>query len=95
MDSFLEKLTEHNGYLPPTSNFIITNADKLVECVDMAGEINMQTAARALDMSMDQIYDWVLVMEKKNLLKLRYSLLRGIILVSSKVDRRVSLWNWL
>ena len=95
MEPFLEKLKEHNGYLPPTTNLIITKADKLVECVDMAGEINMQTAARALDMSMDQIYDWVLVMEKKNLLKLRYSLLRGIILVSSKMEGRVSLWNWL
>jgi len=95
MDPFLEKLKEHNGYLPPQSNFIMTKADKLLDCVDLTGEVKMENAARALDMSMDQIHSWVLAMEKKNILKLRYSLFHGIILVSNKRKKEASLWNWL
>lgn len=95
MEPFLEKLKEQNGFLQPTPNYITTKADRLLECVNMVGELKMENAARALEVPLERIHDWALAMEKKELLKLRFSLRHGMILISNKCEKGGSIWRWL
>lgn len=73
---------------------IETSIDKLVELVKKKGEISVDDAAKALEISERQITDWASVLEESNILKLVYpaigkAKLVAIELPPKKIEKKV------
>ena len=76
---------------------IETKVDKLVEYVNMRGEVPIALAAEALQLPVEQVEEWAKPLEENEMIKIKYSPLHGMILVSNTISKKelgTKLWQF-
>ncbi len=69
-------------------NTIETKVDELVDYIYTKGEVTGATAADALGLSLDQIEEWAKPLEESDMIRIKYSPLHGMILVSKPLSEK-------
>jgi len=67
---------------------IETKVDELVDYVYTKGEVTSSTAADALGLTLEQIEEWAKPLEESDLIRIKYSPLHGMILVSKPLSEK-------
>lgn len=65
---------------------IETKADELVKYIYAKGEVVSALASEELNIPLDQIEEWAVPLEENNLIRVRYSPIHGMILVSRPIS---------
>lgn len=69
-------------------DIIETKVDELVDYVYTKGEVTSSTAADALGLTLEQIEEWARPLEENDLIRIKYSPLHGMILVSKPLSEK-------
>jgi len=69
-------------------DIIETKVDKLLDYINMRGEVTSVIASEALDIPLEQIEEWAKPLEDSEMIKIKYSPLQGMILVSNLVSAK-------
>ena len=67
---------------------IETKVDELVDYVYTKGEVTSTTAADALGLSLEQIEEWAKPLEESDMIRIKYSPLHGMVLVSKPLSEK-------
>jgi len=67
---------------------IETKVDELVDYVYTKGEVTSTTAADALGLTLEQIEEWAKPLEESDMIRIKYSPLHGMVLVSKPLSEK-------